>query len=78
MYIEIYDIQLHLQYFKWANDNWMAGRIWPTGRGLDIVALELNSHWRILCAIGQVACYIHILRTADASTAIKFAKLRNF
>ena len=27
------------------------------------IALECNSHWRILFVIGQIVCYIRVLRT---------------
>ena len=27
------------------------------------IALEFNSHWRILFAIGKIVCYIRVLRT---------------
>ena len=35
IYTDIYDIQLHFQNLMWANNNWMAGCIWPAGCRLD-------------------------------------------
>ena len=36
---DICDIQVHLQNFMGANNNWIVGRIWPAGRGVDTPAL---------------------------------------
>jgi len=40
--MQSYDIQLHFQNFMRANNDWMAERIWPTGRSLDITVLEAS------------------------------------
>ena len=38
-YTYIYDIQLHFQNNMQANNNWMAGCIWPASRSLDTPAI---------------------------------------
>ena len=40
VYTDVYDLHLHVQDFMLANNNWMASRYWPAGRGLNALALN--------------------------------------